>query len=370
MIQRRRFLHLSGAAALVSAAGSLRSGRAAAQDTLVDRALAAGQDRVVLGSDAGAYIDLIYRHFFDPFTEDSGITVDVVGGSAAERVARLRAMNAIGNVEWDMVLLDPNDAQNPAFTQYLVDFGEDCADLPNLVANGLDGACVRYGVELDMGGLVLAYDETDFPDDGPQNWADFWDVDRFPGPRSLPDYGRPWSVLIPALLADGVPRDALFPLDLDRAFRKLDILRPHIAAWWSSGDHSQQLFRSREVVMGMLFSNRAGQLRAQGFPVNYTWNQALLGGGPFCVLRDAPRPLAALALLNFLFTRPEAHADYMTAARLATFMRGADDFLDPDVGSRQVTSPENWSRVVRVDPHWLAGHRRALVERWTNWISG
>ena len=370
MLQRRRFLQLSSGATLVPVVGSIWSHRAAAQDTLVERAWGAAQDRVVVASAAGAYADLIYRHFFDPFTAATGIAVQVVGGSNAERVARLRAMNEVGNVEWDIVLLDPNDVHNPAISQFLVDLGDNCSALPSLVANSLDGACVRYGVELDIGGMVLTYDERAFPDGGPQSWADFWDVERFPGPRAFPNFGRPWSVLIPALLADGVPPDALFPLDLDRAFRKLDELRPDVTVWWNSGDQSQQLFRTREVVMAMMFSNRAGALRTEGLPIRHTWNQALLGGGPFCLLREAPRPLAAMALLDFLFTRPEAHAAYMTAQHVATFMRGAADHLDQDVARQLVTHPDNWPRPIRVDPVWLRENRSALIARWTAWISG
>ena len=35
-----------------------------------------------------------------------------------------------------------------------------------------------------------------------------------------------------ALVADGVPKDKLYPLDLDRAFKKLDEIKPHIKVWW------------------------------------------------------------------------------------------------------------------------------------------
>jgi len=34
--------------------------------------------------------------------------------------------------------------------------------------------------------------------------------------------------LEPALMADGVPRNKLYPLDVDRALKKLSELKPHI----------------------------------------------------------------------------------------------------------------------------------------------
>ena len=369
MLQRRRFLQLSTGVTLASAAGPVWSRRAAAENSLVERALAEGQDRVVIATAAGTYMDRLFEHFFNPFTDATGITVTNVGGSYGERRAQLVAMHEVGNVEWDIMVLDGNDAQNPEVSQYLTDLG-DCAALPNLAANSVDGACTRYGVLFDVGGLVLTYDERAFPDGGPQNWAEFWDVERFPGPRAFPDYGWPWVVLIPALLADGVAPDALFPLDLDRAFGKLDELRPDITVWWTSGDNSQQLFRNQEVAMALMWSGRVGALRDEGLPLRSTWNGAFLADYPFCVLREAPRPLAAMALIDFLFTRPEAHVAFTTEMHYATTLQGVGNLVDPDLWETMPTHPDNWSRVIRMDPTWLAENRDAVVGRWTAWISG
>ena len=369
MLERRRLLQLSAGTMLTSIAGPIGIRSAAAQDTLVARALAAGQDRVVMGASSGAYMDRLFGHILSPFTEETGIRVDVVSASMAERAARLRAMNATNNIEWDLVNLDINLALNPDVSQDLLDLA-DCSQLPNLVANGLDGACGRYGVRFDIGGMVVAYDPRVFPDGGPQSWADFWDVERFPGPRSLPNYGSPWTVLMAALMADGVEPDQLFPLDLDRAFIKLDELRPHVTVWWSSGDQNMQIFRSQEVVMGMLFSNRASKLQFEEGAARFTWNQGILGGALYCILHDAPRPLAAMALLDSLYARPEAQAAYMTAQHVATFVRGGAELLDPAVRATLVTTPENWERVVQPDPAWLTENRDDVVQRWTTWISG
>jgi putative spermidine/putrescine transport system substrate-binding protein len=57
-------------------------------------------------------------------------------------------------------------------------------------------------------------------------------VKGFPGTRALRN--DPQTVLEAALLADGVPRDKLYPLDVDRAFKKLEQIKPDIAVWWTS----------------------------------------------------------------------------------------------------------------------------------------
>ena len=61
----------------------------------------------------------------------------------------------------------------------------------------------------------------------------------------------PWRTRKPpiALLADGVPADKLYPIDMDRAFHKLDEIKPHITVWWTTGAQPAQLLLDKEVVM-------------------------------------------------------------------------------------------------------------------------
>ncbi len=74
--------------------------------------------------------------------------------------------------------------------------------------------------------MALTWSKKAFPNGGPQSWTDFFDTAKFPGPRSLPDTGdREWWVPLAALLADGVAPDKAFPMDIDRAYKKLDALK-------------------------------------------------------------------------------------------------------------------------------------------------
>lgn len=71
-----------------------------------------------------------------------------------------------------------------------------------------------------------------------------------------------------ALLADGVPPEKLYPLDIDRAFKSLDRLKPQITTWWSSGAQSQSLIRDGEVEMLAMWNGRASNLSVkQKIPV-------------------------------------------------------------------------------------------------------
>ncbi|WP_172403336.1 ABC transporter substrate-binding protein [Ensifer aridi] len=339
-------------------------------DDLVAAAKAAGQTKVVVLGGTGVYYDALKELFFDPFTKETGIEIVLVSsGSYSEVAAKVRAMSEANAMEWDLIATTYDTVRSPAFADYVENLG-DCSELPNVVSEGIDGSCLGTAVLWDAAGNGLAYDESAFPKGGMKSWADFWDVKAFPGPRALPNYGSPWYVLSAALLADGVEPKDVYPLEVDRAFKKLDEIKPHVVAWWTSGDQSQQLFRAKEVVAAMVWNSRAATLRKEGFPISFVWNGAMLDADARGITKGAPHKIAAKALLNYLYTRPKAAAEFEKRLNLALPHKHASNFLDANVASNLPTAPENWSKLVKSDAAWLAENRQKVIERWTVWISG
>ena len=119
----------------------------------------------------------------------------------------------------------------------------------------------------------------------PTGWKDFWDTKNFPGPRSL--YNDVFGTLEFALMADGVPPDKLYPLDLDRAFRKLEEIRPAVKVWWKSGAQSVQLVTSGEVNFIPMWNARA-MVAANTGNVGYTYNQGILDFENLVIPKGAP----------------------------------------------------------------------------------
>lgn len=70
------------------------------------------------------------------------------------------------------------------------------------LAGVLPSARLEDAVVLYSTSIVLAYDEGAFP----KNWADFWHVKRFPGPRGLGTL-HSWRTISCALAAAGIPPD-------------------------------------------------------------------------------------------------------------------------------------------------------------------
>ena len=366
-MKRRSFL--MGATALPFVTGMIGSARAT--EALAEAALANGETEVIFAGGTGAYGERVRKYILDPFTAETGIKVIEDGGSTGEKLAKLKAMGQVGQFDWDVVTLLA-DSLVPDNTQYLMDLGGgSCDATPNVAANGVAGACLQYGVLFDLGGGVMAYNSVAFPDAGrePGSWADFWDAETFPGPRALPNIGSPWWPMIAALIADGVSPDELFPLDVDRAFEKLDEIKPHVAVWWTSGDQSQQIFRSGEVVMAQMYAGRAIGLGNEGLPIGVSWNGAPLDAAAWCVVKEAAHPNAAKALINYMYTRPEAHAQFAAESGGVTAMRDAYPLLPAEVQRTAATAPQNWEGIVQIDKNWLGQNHAELLERWTAWVA-
>ena len=330
------------------------------------RAEAALEKTLVIRTTGGVFEAALKRNFFDPFSQATGVKVIPVAASYGDMMAKAKAMQAAGNVEWDII--SPQFTELDQLSDMLVDLG-DCGAMPNVAGQGMPGSCGQYGVLYLTGGQVLAWDPELYKDKTPQDWADFWDVKTFPGRRALPNTGSPWANLMVALIADGVPADKLFPLDLDRAFKKLDEIKPHVAVWWRTGNQSQQMWRGGDIAMSLMWSGRAYAAKHSGTKLDWTYHNAVADFGAWGILKDAPHPNAARAFINFYMTQPEHHAAFGREMGYSTPNRASAQLLTEAEKKELISSPEVLNGIIRVDSKWLAAHRAEVLERWNKWIS-
>ncbi len=88
----------------------------------------------------------------------------------------------------------------------------------------------------------------------PPHWTTLWDVARYPGQRTF--FRGPRMTLEIALLADNVPPSKIYAelstnAGIDRAFHKLNQLRPYIV-WWHSPTDAQRILQRQTVLMGVI----------------------------------------------------------------------------------------------------------------------
>ena len=134
------------------------------------------------------------------------------------------------------------------------------------------------GVVNYMFSSVLAWDKSKIS--GEPTLADFFDTKKYPGRRMMRKDSQ--AMLELALIADGVPKDKLYPLDVKRAFAKIATIKKDLL-FWSSGSESQSLMRDGECVMGLLWHTRANVLAAKADVTDEVFN---VGSGEETSLRE------------------------------------------------------------------------------------
>ena len=186
--------------------------------------------------------------FFKPFTVETGIHVKT---AAPVSYAKLKAQVQSGSYEWDITSITQADLLRAEREGLVEPVDWTVVKKEKLYPNAVYASGLGYCAL----GTNLVYRKDKFPQGGPKSWADFWDVKKFPGNRSM--LNNSVRAVQFALVADGVPVDKVFPLDVDRAFRKLDQIKAHVKVWWTQGNQSQQLLRDGEVDMIVMWNARA-----------------------------------------------------------------------------------------------------------------
>ena len=187
-----------------------------------------------MNSWGGPWLDAAKANLFDPFTAATGVKIEPV---SAVSFAKLAAQVKTGVYEFDVTTLGAAELLRA-----------EEAGLIEPVAEPYPGGLFHGGAASHAFTTVIGYNGKKFAD-GPNTWADFWDVEKFPGARSLQRY--PARILPLALLADGVPVDQIYPMDIDRAFKSLDRIKEHVVVWWTAGAQSSQLLRDGTFVTAL-----------------------------------------------------------------------------------------------------------------------
>ena len=172
-----------------------------------------------------------------------------------------------------------------------------------------------------------------------------------------------------ALLADGVPRAQLFPMDVDRAFRKLDTVKDDVAVWWKTGDQSVKMWTDDDIAMSLMFGGTAYAAKRRGVPIDYTYTDAVADFGAWAILKGAPHPNAARAFIDFSMTNPANHARFAHEMGYTTSNAAAGALLDPADKGDLLATPQQLAGIVHTDYAWLAAHRSEVLNRFQSWIS-
>ncbi|SMF25286.1 putative spermidine/putrescine transport system substrate-binding protein [Tistlia consotensis] len=347
----RRYRHFVAAAFSVAAVGALAP------------AAARADGQVTFVSQGGAYQEAQTKAILDPVAKQLGITVNQ--DSAPNAWPMIKSQGETGQAIWDVVDTPTSNCIRGGKQGLIAEL--DFSKLPN-AAKLPKGYATAWSVPYEFYSSVLAFNRKTLGDKVPHSWADFWDVKKFPGRRALRNH--PLATLEAALLADGVPRDKLYPLDVDRAFKKLEEIKPYITVWWTSGGQSAQLLHDGEVDMEMAWNGRVSALIKDGAPVGFTFNDGILQNTQLCILKHAPNMATAVRFVNAAIG-PEVQAhlplyiDY-GPGNPAAFDTG---IISPERAAQLPSAPDNAARQALMSyAWWQSPEGEAAEKRWLEFI--
>ncbi|RFS84303.1 ABC transporter substrate-binding protein [Actinomadura spongiicola] len=252
---------------------------------------AAGKsERVTFAGNGGALQKAQEKAYLAPYMREHP-NVKIVQDVGSTDYSRIEAMVKSGNVTWDLVDVggDFGTGEHEALLEPL-----DC----RLIACTAGEGGTPYRVPLHRYASVMGY-RTDKIPNPPKTWAEWFDLGAYPGKRAFFRVSGPTGIYESALLADGVPIDKLFPLDVDRAFRKLDSIRSSLI-WAPSPTDTVRLLADGEVALASVFSSQAYAMAKDGAKIGVVWNEYGLGSDYLVIPKGAKNKDAAMKLAAYM----------------------------------------------------------------------
>jgi putative spermidine/putrescine transport system substrate-binding protein len=215
---------------------------------------------------------------------------------------------------------------------------------------------------------ALAWDKDKLP--VTPSWSDFWDVAKYPGKRGLRKGVR--GNLEIALMADGVASGDVYRTlatadGVDRAFRKLDQLKPYIV-WWSSEAEAPKILSSGDVLMTSAPSGQiatAAETGHRSFGLQFAGSLFELDSWAIAkgsaALRDAQQ------FLYFIGT-PAIEVRLLRQSGNSGPVKGLNDGLPADLLAISPSNPSNLNGSLRIDSVFWHDNLPKLRQRFEAWL--
>ena len=338
----------------------------AAVAALLSSAAAAQERSVTIASWGGSYQEAQSKALFVPAAAATGIVVkeETYGG-----MSDVRLQVTSGAVTLDIVASGSGSAARAAEEGLLEKLDYTIIDVSDFYPQLKTDYCVGG----DVFSTVYAWNTATYGDAGPQSWADFFDVEKFPGTRAY--RGGVAGALEPALMADGVPMEEVYNVldseeGIERAINKIRELKPHIDVFWSSGAQHAQLMKDGEVDMTTGWNGRFDNAAKDGGKVKYSFNQALLDYDCFAIPKGAPNKDAAMAFLAEI-SKPEYQDDlpkYITygPTNKAAYETGV---IDAATAATLPSSPANAALQLPISLDWYAKWETIAAEMYQEMLT-
>lgn len=327
-----------------------------------------------------------------PYTQKYGTQFNNIE-KAGNGPALVTEQEETGNIAWDIVDFEQGSA-NRLYQQGMLEkiiWDEDLEPAPDgapaskdFFQGALSGGDAESGgfVALDAYNTMFSYNKKAFPNGGPQSVKDVFDIEKFQGKRGLEKVAA--GNLEWALYADGVAKADIYkvlatPAGVDRAFKKLDVLKPH-AVWWSEGAQPPQMLAQQEVAISSAWNGRIfNAIVNNDQPLEYIWDGGLYEWEGWGILAGLPKDRLAEAKRFLRFSTASKTLVQQTRyisyspARKSCFdaMAGLTYYKNEKVKMLDVmpTSPAHLKVAIAMSVLFWSIHGPQLTRRFNAWLA-
>ncbi len=312
----------------------------------------------------GASQEAQAKAYYEPFTKATGINIIPVAYNG--EMAKIKAMVEAGKPTWDVVEVESPEllrgCEEGLFEK--LDYGK-IGDQKDFIP----GSVSDCGIGIFVWSVVLAYN-ADLVKGTPASWADFWDVKKYPGKRGLRK-GAKYTLEI-ALLADGVSPAEIYKVlatkaGVERAFKKLDQIKPNIQ-WWEAGAQPPQLLASGDLVMSSAYNGRIDAAQKEGKNLKIVWNGSIYDVDSWAIPKGDPKSAEAYQYIAFA-SKPENQKVFSGLIAYGPTNTKAVSLIDPKRAEVLPTAPANLKGAFAIDiPFWV-DRGEELEQRFNTWAA-
>lgn len=301
----------------------------------------------------------VRKGFSDPFTAKTGIVItDITPYNYGRFITALQNRNPENfDLAWFSDEIEPARAGAMGLLEKL-----DYSLLPN-APKALASARQDFAVSPYVTTYQVGFRADRWPTK-PQSWTDFWDVTKFPGARSIGT--NVMGVLEAALLADGVAPAALYPLDEERAYRKLAQIKPHIRLFHntSAAQPARQSLYQGDLAMMLSWSSDFIAQKVAGKPIDVIWNGGFYFSPSVGIAKGSPYARQAHAYLDQFFQEQAVLAFVREWPTTPVLTSVATAMTEQE---RQQTAAGNLDKMVNLNRAYYLQNQTRLQERYDAW---
>ncbi len=323
---------------------------------------------LVIGGWGGVIDEATQKSYLNEFDKANGVSSSFVDAPGAQ-LARIEAQAKAGKIEWDTVdSLDAGSAYTAYHNGQLMTLPTSLQETfkKELGASKVTPFGFSHG---SLGDVIVC--NMDKMKSCPTTMAQFYDTQLYPQPRMFGGI-EPIEASTTAEVAAGMPitQTATTPVNVPAVIETLKKLKPKIKAFWQSGEQQQQILRSGEVDMGIMWSDRAYQLVAQGMHLKINWLGGAYEPSYWAVLKNSPQSGSGLKLLSWIASHPKGEANWANVVHDSVPNPIALGYLPKTISLQLADNPVNLKQLAVPNFNWYAQNGKELDTAYENFLRG